>query len=341
MIIFESTSKFKIREIKQLYPHSIKLALIFMLFNLIFLSLFTHLLFHNQFTIPSILLSLLFSAIMSGTSPDVVLTILKEKKQKLAEILEIESIINTPITVLIPLIILNIYQGIFQAQALLTTFLQSIMTGIGAGLFLGLVSFRLMKKQYLENISPLVVIALALISYSVAEYLGGSGVLSVTVLGLIFGQSILKEKEELQKFTAIFTNFLKIIVFVLLGVMLKIPFTFNFLLKATILFTIYLAIRYLAVHVTFLKQKLEQKEKLFMTFNVSKGVAVAVVVFILSAYNIPELTNILSLSYIFILYSIVLASITGKFTNQALKKEVNLNPKNDKNRASWTRAKQS
>ena len=319
MIIFDSSSRFKIKEVAELYPYALKLVTIFLLMNLVFFTLFTHLLFDGSFTIKGLILSLLFSALMSGTSPDVVLSTLKEKKRKIADILEFESIINTPIIILVPLVMFSLYQGIFHAETIFRTFFQSIMTGIGTGLFLGLVIFRLMKKKYIENLSPLVIIALVLISYSLAETLGGSGILSVTTLGLVFGGSILKEKEEIQKFSSIFTNFLKIIMFILLGLVIQIPFKYEFLIKATVLFFIYLIIRYMAVSVSLKKLSLNKKEKIFMTFNVSKGLGVAVVLFILIATGLKEMDVIISLSFFFILYSIILSSVTNRFIDYFLK----------------------
>ncbi|MBL7147976.1 MAG: cation:proton antiporter [Nanoarchaeota archaeon] len=319
MIIFDSSSRFKIKEVAELYPYALKLVIVFTLMNLIFFSFFTHVLFDGSFTIKGLILSLLFSALMSGTSPDVVLSVLKEKKRKLAELLEFESIINSPITILLPLVIFNLYQGIFEAEIIFRSFLQSIMTGIGTGLFLGLVIFRLMKKKYIENLSPLVIIALVLISYSLAEVLGGSGILSVTTLGIVFGRSILKEKEEIQKFSGIFTNFLKIIMFILLGLVIQIPFKYDFLIKATILFFIYLVVRYVAVSISFKKLNLNKKEKIFMTFNISKGLGVAVVVFMLIASGVKGLEIVVSLSFFFILYSIVLSSVMNRFIDYFLK----------------------
>jgi len=319
MIIFDSASKFKIKDVAELYPFALKLVITFIVLNLIFFTFFTHVLFDGSFTINGLILSLLFSALMSGTSPDVALSVLKDKKRRLADLLEFESIINTPFIILIPLVIFDLYQGGFQAQSVFLSFFQSIMTGVGTGLFLGLVIFRLMKKKYNESLSPLVVIALVLISYSLAETLGGSGILSVTTLGIVFGQSILKEKEEIHKFSKIFTNFLKIIMFILLGLIIKIPFKYDFLLKATLLFLIYLGIRYVAVIVSLRNIHLNEKEKIFMTFNVSKGLGVAVVLFILIASGIQELNVIISLSFFFILYSIILSSIMGRFIGYFLK----------------------
>ena len=55
-----------------------------------------------------------------------------------------------------------------------------------------------------------------------------------------------------------------------------------------------------------------------MTLNVAKGVGVAVVVFIIAAAKLPEFDIILNLSFVFILYSIILSSIVAKFADRFL-----------------------
>ena len=107
--------------------------------------------------------------------------------------------------------------------------------------------------------------------------------------------------------------------FILLGLIIEIPFKYDFLLKATLLFLIYLGLRYVAVILSLKNINLNKKEKVFMTFNVSKGLGVAVVLFILIASGIKELNVIISLSFFFILYSIILSSIMGRFTGYFLK----------------------
>jgi len=136
MIIFSSTSKFKLREISSVSPYAIKLSLLFFISTIVLLTSSTHLLFKSPLTINAFLISGLFASLMSGTSPSAVLSLLKDQKNKLIEILEFESILNTPLMVLIPLVILDIYQGTIIAQQLFTTFLQSITTGVGTGVVL-------------------------------------------------------------------------------------------------------------------------------------------------------------------------------------------------------------
>jgi len=326
MILFESTSKFKPREISQLSPYAIKLAVVFLGINIFALTIFTHILFNGVFTWKEIVLSLLFAGIMSGTSPSAILSILSDKTSKLIELIEFESIFNTPFTVIIPLVILKLYLGVLQtAEIVAVSFLQEIMTGVGTGLVLGLVAFRSMKNVYMEKLSPLVVVAVALITYTLANYLGGSGVLAVTALGIVFGVSAVREKESLQQFVSIFTNFLKIVVFVLLGLLIKIPFELNFLLKSGLLFLIYLFIRFASVNLTFKTSDLNFREKLFLTLNVSKGVAVAVVAFVVAAsITTPYIKTLLDLIFLFMFYSIVISSFAAKFHPFFLKRPTSI-----------------
>jgi cell volume regulation protein A len=324
MIMFDSTSKFKLSDVGTMYPKALKLALIFLLTNIIFFTLFTHLIFDGQLTWTSVLISLLFSSMMSGTDPGAVLSIFAENKEvKVAKLLEFESIINTPITVIFPLIILFWFEGSLHAGDIFVFFIRGVMAGIGTGFVLGIISFRLMRKEYLETISPLLIVALALISYTLAEYIGGNGVLSVTALGIIFGWAVITHKSHLKKFVKIFTNFLTIVVFILLGLLIKLPHDKYFLLNSIILFVIYIGLRFVSVSLAFRKE-ISLKERLFMSLNVSKGVAVAVIAFIilaklttpglLSAADVASLNMILELSFLFILYSVVLSTITIRFS---------------------------
>ncbi|MFH1637174.1 MAG: cation:proton antiporter [Candidatus Woesearchaeota archaeon] len=326
MIVFDATSKFKLREISILSPRALRLSIVFLLMNLIFLTLATHLLFDGRLTVTSVLISLLFSALMSGTDAGAVLSSLKDGAGRIIRLIELESVLNTPITVIFPLIILFWFQGTLQASDVVVFFFRGIMAGVGTGLVLGLVSFKLMKRKYIETISPLVVIAVALISYTLAENIGGNGVLSVTTLGIVFGWSAIKEKESLKKFVTIFTNFLTIVIFILLGLFIALPSDKGFFIKSIILFGIYMAIRVISVFVSMWgANDLGIKERMFISLNISKGVAVASIAFILMTtladpvlklgpLELAALNNMIQLALLFILYTIVVSSISLRFT---------------------------
>ena len=78
----------------------------------------------------------------------------------------------------------------------------------------------------------------------------------------------------------------------------------------------------LSVSIAFSNTNLNLRHKLFLSLNMAKGVAVAVVAFILVSQvgDVPALEPIIDLSFLFILYSIILASVAEKFSFYLLKK---------------------
>ncbi len=321
MIIFDSSSRFNLREFTNLSMRALKLTGVFLLLNLLVLTMFTFKMFGTN----SIFLALLFSALMSGTAADAVITMLKKSKNEIFELLEVEALINTPLIVLLPFIMLDFIRSVkveyifskFIEQ--IGPFIQQFVTGIGAGIVVGLIVFRVMKKKYSETLGPLTIITAALLTYILAENLGGSGVLAVTTMGLFFGNVYVAHKIQLREVSAFFANSLEILVFVLIGLIIKIPLDWGFILKSLLLFAVYLVIRYAAIEISFMKLDYKFKEKLFMTFNVQKGIAVAVVAFTLTTLNITGMQTILHLTLLFMLYSIVLSTIIVRFSNYFVK----------------------
>lgn len=264
-------------------------------------------------------LALLLSVLMSGTDPSSVIA-LAFKKVRAIEILEVEALFNTPITVLFPFIILDLMKTV-PSITLTTTllehlgpFLTKIVAGIGSGILIGLVLFKVLKKAYSTVYSPLAVAVAALITYVLAENLGGNGVLAVTTLGLFFGNVHIREKIEIIRFESLFAKSLYILVFVLLGFMLKIPFTPKFLVTATILFLAAMLIRFLAVALS-LRRELDTREKFFVSLVNSKGIAVAVVAFLLTTSNVQGMNTVLDITLLFIFYTTLLSTVTGYFAN--------------------------
>jgi len=319
MIIFDSASRFKLKQFGDLSIQALKLSVIFLFFNLFLLTSTVVIIFK----IDSILLGLLFAALMSGTDPGAMLTMFKGTKNRTLQILEVESLINTPLVVLLPFLILdlmdklsgqtmNINQFFTQVFNFLPDFLLRFVAGIGAGILVGLIVFRIMKKQYSETLSPLAIITAALLTYILAENLGGNGVLAVTTMGLFYGAVYVKEKAHLLEFSSLFANSFEILVFVLVGLIIKIPLTFDFFIKSFGLFVIYLLIRLSSIHLAFYNSEYTLKEKLYMALNVQKGIAVAVVAFTLTTLTIPGIGIVLDVVLAFMLYSIILSTVLIK-----------------------------
>jgi len=340
LVVFDASSRFKWKEIDSLTVESSKIAISFLLLNIIFLTIFTSLIFG----IENMLLALMFSALMSGTSADVVMSIFMNKSNKITNLLEVESIINTPITVLLPFIILSVLQKFGVETINFVDFLQQVLgviqqfvTGIGAGVVIGLVIFKIMKKYYSQMLSPLLLITSTLLTYILAENLSGNGVLAVTVLGLFFGNFYVKKKEILFEFSSIFGNSLMILVFVLVGLGIPLPFNdTGFIGRSLLLFAVYIGIRSMAVFISTMNTDYSAKEKIFLTLNIPKGIAVAVIVFSLLSYtfgpsgnlagldfkSLPGAELVLNLSLAFMLYSLVMATVVNHFSRFFIKMDV-------------------
>lgn len=336
MITFEGSSKFKWREINTVSTKVLKLVLVFIFLNAVFLTLTTFFIF--RFTSDSIFyeigLALIFAFINSGTDPGAVLIMLREGREKISKVLRIESVINTPFVVLLPFIIIELMESVWTEEIISTLieqflpFIQQFVSGIGAGVLIGIIFFKFMRRRYSQRLSPLGVVTAALLTYTIAENLGGSGVLAVSTLGLFFGNVVVKKKEQLREFSEVFTNALEILVFVFIGFIIEIPFTFDFFFRSFVLFLLYLCIRFAAIHITF-KSEYNFREKLFMTLNVSKGIAVATIAFALTTlyvekssvlYNLSGVIPLLNLTLVFMLYSIILSTIVVKYTNLFVQK---------------------
>ncbi len=336
LVVFDASSRFKWKEFDTLTLQATKITIAFLLFNILFLTIMTTIMFR----IENIYLALIFSSLMAGTSADVVLSIFMNKSNKVTNLLEVESIVNTPFTVLLPFIILTIMQRIMVENMVLTDFLrqilgilQQIVTGIGAGVLMGIVIFKIMRKYYSQRLSPLILITSTLLTYILAEQLSGSGVLAVTILGLFFGNFYVKQKQVLFEFSSIFGNSLMILVFVLVGLQIRLPFhDLGFFIASLILFGIYIAIRSMAVYVSTMKSDLTPKEKIFITLNSPKGIAVAVIVFSLLSYqfvggtlngfsflSLPWAELILNLTLTFMVYSLILSTVVNHFSKYFIK----------------------
>ncbi len=318
MIVLDYSSRFKLKKFDTLSTNALKLSITFLMLNLVFLTLITD----YAFNIDSLLLTLMFSALMSGTDPAAVLSMVKSSASKVSGLLKIESLVNTPLMVLLPFIILDIVNTIGTELMpgvidQVVPFLQQIIVGIGSGILVAIVMLKFIKKSYSHVLSPLVLITSALIAYTLAENLKGNGVLAVTAMGLLFGNVYVRQKLELQEFSAIFARSLQILVFIFIGLVIfrnqNFSYTFEFILKSFILFIVYVIIRYFAVTLSLRKSNLSLRERIFMALNSQKGIAVAVVTFKLSVSDVPGIDLILGLILMFMFYSLITSTLAIRF----------------------------
>jgi len=327
MITFDGTSRLTLKQVEKFSTDSASIVMWFIIANIILLSVFTSLMFYPDFSFKHVIFSLIFAVIMAGTDPGAIFYMMKEKMTKVIGVLEIESIINTPIIVLIPFILLDLLTAgnghVVQSFIdQIIPFLRQIIVGVGAGVVVGIIIFKAMKNVYHHQLSPVAIITAALLSYILAENLGGNGVLSVATMGLFFGNIYVKRKLTLQEFSAIFSNALEILVFVLIGFLISVEFSFLFFIKSVILFIILIVARWFAVTTALRKSSYKLREKIFITLNIPKGIAVAVVIFSLSVRQIAGMEIIINLILLFMIYSLIISSIIERYSKKFIKVEL-------------------
>jgi NhaP-type Na+/H+ or K+/H+ antiporter len=176
-----------------------------------------------------------------------------------------------------------------------------------------------MRKFYSPELSPIILLSSALMAYLLAEQISGSGVLSVATMGLFFGNTIIRKKEDLQHFNELLGSIFVLLVFVLVGFLVSSSFTFSLIMKTLVLYLIAVFVRFQVITATIPSTKFTWKEKAFMTLVMPKGVAVAVVVFSLAVLNFGHLSpHLLDTSIQIIVLtmalSLLIATIVTRFS---------------------------
>ncbi len=283
MVAFDSAARLRFRELDTSHRNAARLAFANALFMLVFFTAAAKYLLGESW-----LNSLLMAALLIGTSAEHGLP-------------RLESMISTPLAVVLPFIALSL----IQLGATLP-FALNIVIGIGTGIFAGVILFKLIQHSHEKTYSPLVLILAGLLSYVLAERLGGSGVLAAGALGLFLGNVYAKQKITL--LDGRLGNALTILAFILAGLLVDIPYSIAFFITSGILFAAYIALRFIAALIS-MKQGIH--EMVYMTLNAPKGSATAVVLFALLAYPIEGLNTILSTAFAIMAYSLILSFITN------------------------------
>lgn len=295
-IVFDTTSRFKLKEFDHFSYSAIYLTIVFSLVVLALIGTFSY--FYFSFPI---VIALAFAGSLIGTDPSAISNFMDVNKNKSIRLLFVESIINSPLTIVIPVVLIEYIQiaavsGTSIMNEFIIQFLTQIVTGIGAGFLVGLLFFKLMRKEYSEVLSPIAMFTAAILSYSLAEILNGSGIFSITTFGLFFGNINLKRKITLHRYSKIASKILEIVVFVMIGFLFDFSMlSWKFLFDLLILFALYSVARIISVFIVFRKSNYSITEKMFISFIIPKGIATAVVIITFSINRIftVEIINLL------------------------------------------------
>lgn len=310
LVVFDTFARINIKQFDSISHEAMTIAIYFAVFTLVSITIVSY------YTVTKDVLgpSLLFAALMVGTAS------INEFKIKRRHyyVLDEESRINRAISLAVAFAIGTFYllisKGLITDDVwsnLLVVFLR-LMLGAGSGMLIGIILFKLVKEKFFVKHRHLLLLLGVISSYSLAYLVNGEPIFSVMLLGLLFGSWSLDRKHELYEFSEWFAEGIELWIFIAAGIIISFKFSSSFIIDSLIIFFIFKFSRFVAINAALHHHKYSLKEKIFMTLNSSKGIAVitAVLALMMDIYNIPRINIIAEYLLVISLYTLVVSAIT-------------------------------
>lgn len=186
---------------------------------------------------------LLVGAIVGSTDASAVFSLLKGKQinQRVGATLEIESGTNDPMAVFLTVTLIAVIasqSADLEAKTLGIQFIQQFGIGSLLGITGGFVLRRLINKATLpEGLYSILAVSGGLCIFSFSNTLGGSGILSIYIVGLILGNKPTRSKHSILNVLDGMTWLSQIIMFVVLGLLVTPSELIPIILPALVLAT--------------------------------------------------------------------------------------------------------
>jgi NhaP-type Na+/H+ or K+/H+ antiporter len=275
-------------------------------------------------------LSILFGALVIVTGPTVIRPLLRNVplRPRLATVLEAEGLLIDPIGAIVAVVTLQIVLTP-SVDSFTSGFLGLVYRlgfGAGAGLAFGfaIVGVLRIRRAIPEGLENLVVIGTALVTFEVCEtVLSESGILAVTVAGVVVGNMETRVSQELGEFSEHLTVGLIGILFVLLAADVRIGDVTGLgwpgLASVAALAFI---VRPLGVALSTAGSELDGRERAFLSWVAPRGVVAAAIASLAAAFleesGIPGGAEIRALVFLTIGFTVVVQGGTAALVARML-----------------------
>ncbi|MCM3160584.1 potassium/proton antiporter [Metabacillus litoralis] len=274
VILFEGGLQTKWSSVKSVTVPSLSLATIGVLLTTIVVAVAAKLIFDVTW-----LEGFLFGAIVGSTDAAAIFAVLKGQniRDRLSSTLEAESGTNDPMAVFLTLSIIELMTVDNPSYLLL---IGSFIWQMGAGLLLGLLFGKFagfaINKINLDSsgLYPIFALAFSLLTYSLTDIIGASGLLAVYIAALVIGNGDLTYRHSIFRFNEGFAWMMQILMFIILGLLVFPSQIFNtyIIFKGLLLAIILIFIaRPVAVFLSTIKLGFTNKEKVFLSWAGLKG----------------------------------------------------------------------
>lgn len=271
----------------------------------------------------SFIYSLLFGALISPTDPVAVIGILKTAgvPKGLETKIAGESLFNDGIGVVVFLILLELAlgSGDITMGRVARLFLEEAIGGALLGLVLGVLAYRMLKRVNNYQVEVIITLALVMGGYALADRIHISGPLAIVVAGLLIGNQgrafamSQNTRERLDDFWELMDEILSALLFMLIGLeVLIMPFTGTLLIAGLLTIAITLFARWASVGGVVLLMRTFRPFspgviRILTWGGLRGGISVALA---LSIPAVAERSTIITITYIIVVFSIVLQGMT-------------------------------
>ena len=263
----------------------------------------------------SLLEGILIGSVVASTDAASVFAILRAQKldlkDSLASFLELESGSNDPFAYMSTLIVLTIMKssGNLSFSMISSMMLKQIIFGLLVGALLAKATIFILRRSNFEVdvFYTIFVTATAILSYSLSEFLGGNGYLSVYITGIIIGNNKVPRRKSMFHFFDGISWIMQIVLFFTLG-LLSFPSKLPYITLTSISISIFMILvaRPLATFIILSPFKFTFKEKIFISWVGLRGAASVVFAIFAVTYGVNLENDIFHIIFFIALFSVAM-----------------------------------
>jgi len=280
----------------------------------------------------SLLEGMLLGSIVSSTDAAAVFSVLRSKrislKQPLKPLLEFESGSNDPMAIFLTVGFISVLtvenMGI---AALIPRFMLDMSVGALIGYLMAkfIVFFINRLKLGYEGLYPVIMISLVLLTYVIAVFLKGNGILAVYLVGLMLGKAEFPNKKMIMRFHDGLAWLAQIVMFVTLG-LLVFPSHIVPLIGAGFFLTFLLMVvaRPVSVLLCLLPFNMNMRKKVMVAWVGLRGSVPIILATFPFMAGIPQADTIFNIVFFVVIASVFIQGTSIPFLSKILKLDVPL-----------------
>ena len=273
------------------------------------------------------MLGILLGTILGGSSSIIVIPYLQQMKvgERVKTILSLESTITDILAVVATLTIIKVIQiGATGSETMPVTQMisSSFSIGIVTGLLLGLIWLWVFPKISKDSYNYMMTLFIAFLTYSITEFLGGSGPLSALVFGLILGNGrsmsqIFKfDKQvtintDITRFNSEISFLVRSIFFVYIGIIATIG-DIQLTIVGIGIALLLLSSRLVAAPIVTWKTKIEKQRNMIIVMF-PRGLGAAVLASLPFTMGIPNTEIFVNVVFV-VIFATIAITVAGTFT---------------------------